>query len=127
MVDEHRSISEVLGDIADDVQHIVRSELQLAKVELRKEIGKAISAGVLFGIGVLLLIFAVLFLLLAAVYALSIVLPAWAAALIVGGGIGLIAALCVAAGVARSRRMRALPQTTATMKENVEWTRQLTR
>ena len=74
-----------------------------------------------------MLAFSVVFVLLAAVYALSLILPAWMAALIVGAGVGLIAALCVGLGISRLRRVRAAPRTAATLKENVEWAKQLTR
>jgi uncharacterized membrane protein YqjE len=120
-----RSISAVLHDIVGNVQDIVRSELRLAKTELGEELGKSRSAGMLLGVGALMLVFSALFLLLAVVYALSLVVAAWAAALIVGAGIGIIAALCCALGIKRFRTIRAAPKTTATLKENVEWARQL--
>ena len=122
-----RSISTVLGDIVDNVQDIVRSELRLAKTELTHEIGKAASAGVMLGIGALLLTFTAVFALLAIVYALSLVVPAWAAALIVAAGVGLIAAVCIGLGIKRIKTVRAAPRTTASLKENVEWAKQLTR
>jgi len=81
----------------------------------------------MLGVGVVGLMFSVLFVLLAAVYALSLVVPSWMAALIVGAGLGLIAAVCVAIGISRFKRVRAAPKTTATVKENVEWAKQLTR
>jgi hypothetical protein len=122
-----RSISTVLSDIVGNVQDIVRSELRLARTEATEELGKVRSAGVLLGAGVLLVIFSGIFLLLAAVYALSTVVPAWMAALIVGGGVGVIAALCVGVAIQRFKSVRAVPKTTATVKENVEWAKQLTR
>jgi hypothetical protein len=73
-------------------------------------------AGVLIGSGVLLALVGGIFLLLAAVYALSIVMQAWAAALIVGGGVALIAVLCVSIGVSRFKSVRAVPKTAETVK-----------
>jgi uncharacterized membrane protein YqjE len=122
-----RSISTVLGDIVDNIQDIVRSELRLAKTELAQEMGKAASAGMMIGVGALLLTFTAVFALLAIVYALSLVVPAWAAALIVAAGVGLIAALCLGLGIKRFKTVRAAPRTTASLKENVEWAKQLTR
>lgn len=127
MPNTERPISAVLRDIVGNVQHIVRSELRLARTEITEEIGKAGRAGVLVGVGALMLIFSLLFALLAIVYALSVVMPAWMAALIVAAGVGLIAALCVAIGLKRMKTVRAAPKTTETLKENVEWARQLTR
>jgi uncharacterized membrane protein YqjE len=122
-----RSISAVLHDIVGNIQDIVRSEVRLAKTEVREEIGKARAAGMLVGVGALMLTFAALFVLLAAVYALSTLVPDWAAALIVGGGVALIAAVCLGVGIKRFKTMRAVPKTAETLKENVEWAKQLTR
>ncbi len=127
MQNGNRPISAVLHDIVGNFQHIVRSEMRLAKTEFTEELAKSRSAAIWLGAGALLLIFSVVFVLLAAVYALSLVLPEWMAALIVGAGVGLIAALCVGLGISRFRRVRAAPKTTATLKENVEWAKQLTR
>jgi len=122
-----RSISSVLHDIIGNIQDIVRSEVRLAKTEITEELAKSRSAAVMFGAGALLVVFAALFLLLAAVYALSLVIPAWAAALIVGASVGAIAALCVSVGIKRFKTIRAAPKTAASMKENVEWAKQLTK
>ena len=122
-----RSISSVLHDIIGNIQDIIRSEVRLAKTEITEELAKSRSAVVMLGAGALLLVFCALFLLLAAVYALSLVVPAWAAALIVGAGIGAIAALCFSLGIKRFKTIRAAPKTAASIKENVEWAKQLTR
>ena len=127
MQNGNRPISAVLTDIVGNFQHIVRSEMRLAKTELTEELAKSRSAAIMLGVGALLLTFSVLFVLLAAVYALSLVVPGWMAALIVGAGVGLIAAVCVALGISRFKRVRAAPKTAATVKENVEWAKQLTR
>ena len=101
--------------------------MRLAKTEISEELGKARSAGLWLGIGAVMLLFSVSFALLAAVYALTIVLPAWAAALIIAAATGLIAAGCVGLGISRFKATRAIPKTTASLEENVEWAKQLTR
>jgi uncharacterized membrane protein YqjE len=127
MANGDRSISTVLHDIVGNVQEIIRSEVRLAKTEVTEELRKLGLASILLVVGALLLIFSTLFLLLAVVYALSAVVPAWAAALIVGAGVGVIAALCCGLGVKRFKVVRAAPKTTESVKENVEWAKQLTR
>jgi hypothetical protein len=72
-----RTISTVLHDIVGNIQDIIRSEVRLAKTEVAEELGKARSAGMLVGVGALMLTFSSLFVLLACVYALSAVVPAW--------------------------------------------------
>jgi uncharacterized membrane protein YqjE len=122
-----RSISAVLHDIVGNVQNIVRSEIRLAKTEATEELGKARSAGVMLGVGAFLLLLGTIFLLLAAVYALSLVMEPWAAALTVGAVVSVIAAFCCGAGVRRFKSVRAVPKTSATLKENVEWAKHPTR
>lgn len=122
-----RPISAVLTDIAGNVQTIVRSEMRLAKTELAEDAKKAGSAGMMIGAGILMLALSGGFALLAVVYALSTVMPNWAAALVVAAFEGLMAALFVGLGIKRFKAMRGVPRTRATIKENAEWARQLTR
>lgn len=122
-----RPISAVVHDIVGNIQDIVRSEMRLAKTELREELGKMRDGGLLVGIGVIMLSFTLLFILLAIVYALSLVLPAWMAALVVAAGVGLVAAVCLGLGMKKLKTLRGMPRTTASLKENVEWARQQTR
>jgi uncharacterized membrane protein YqjE len=122
-----RPVSAVLRDIVDNVQDIVRAEMRLAKTEVTEELGRAGAAGILVALGAVMLMFCMLFALLAVVYALSLVMPTWAAAAIVALVEGVSAAVLVATGVKRFRATRAAPRTRATVKENVEWAKQLTR
>jgi len=122
-----RPVADVLHDIAGNIQDIVHSELRLAKTELSEELGKSTSAAVLLGAGALLLTLSAVFVLLAIVYALSLVVAEWTAALIVGAGVGVIAAVCFGVGVKKFKAVRAAPQTVASIKENVEWAKQPTR
>ena len=114
-----RSIFTVLQDIVNNVQDIIRLEVRLAKTEVREELAKVQSAGLLLGIGATAAIFSVLFILLAIASALSRVVPDWAAALIVAIGVALIAAVTLAAGMKRFKTVQAAPKTTASLKENV--------
>ena len=127
MANVDRSISTVLHDIVGNIQDIIRSEVRLAKTELTEELGKLGFASILVGVGALLLTFSALFVLLAIVYALSAFLPAWEAALIVAVGVGAIAALCWSLGLKKFRTVRAASKTTASVKENIQWAKQLTR
>jgi hypothetical protein len=91
MTASERSVSHILRDIIRDFQEIVRSELRLAKSEFRDEARKAKSATVLITGGALTALFALLFLLITFVDALSLVMPNWAAALIVAVALAIIA------------------------------------
>ena len=127
MTTADRPISAVLHDIAGNVQDIVGAEIRLARTEITEELAKLSFAGVLLGAGALLVTLSALFLLLAAVHALSLVMSAWAAALVVGASVGAIAGLCCVLGIRRFKAVRAVPKTTRSVKENIEWAKQLTR
>jgi uncharacterized membrane protein YqjE len=122
---EDRSLSDVLQDILRNVQEIVRSEVRLAKTEIREEAGKAKFSAVLIGAGAVTAIFAILFLLFMIVYALALFMPSWAAALIVGAALAILATLMLMGGIRRFKQIRPTPERTVEIiKENVEWAKQ---
>jgi uncharacterized membrane protein YqjE len=122
---ESRSFSDVFHDILHNVQDIVRSEVRLAKAEIREEVAVAKSSMVLLGGGALTAIFSLLFSLLTVVYSLALVMPSWAAALIVGAALAVVATLMLTAGLRRFKQIRRTPERTIeTIKENVEWAKQ---
>lgn len=123
-----RPVVDVLQDIIRNIQEIVRSEVRLAKTEIRDEAAKAKSAGLLIGVGAVTGMFAALFLLLMIVYAVSLVLPQWAAALIVGAAMAIVAGLALSTGRKRLKQLHATPERTVeTIKENVQWVKQQTK
>ncbi len=122
-----RSIPEILQDVLTNIQDIVRSEVRLAKAELGEELNRARSGGLLIGVGAVAAIFSTLFLLLACVYALGLVVPNWAAALIVAAAVGVAAAVTLGLGLKRLKTIQAAPKTAASLKENVRWAKQLTK
>ena len=123
-----RSFTDVLQDIIRDVQEIIRSEVRLAKTEITSEVGKAKSAGILIGGGAVAGLFAVLFLLLGVMYALSLIMPQWAAAGIVAVVTGIAAAITLMAGIKAFKQVHTKPERTVeTVRENVEWVKQQTK
>lgn len=71
-------------DLSTQIPELVRSELRLAQAELTQKGRRAGLGAGLFGAAGLTALYGVAALLAAAVLALALVLPAWAAALIVG-------------------------------------------
>lgn len=122
-----RTISEVLKDTVSNVQDIIRSEVQLAKIETKEEVRKATAAGIMFGAAGVICLFGIGFCLLCVVYALTLVLPAWAAALIVGVGLLLIGAVLLSVGRERWKKIKAPEKTIFTVKEDIEWIRNQSR
>jgi hypothetical protein len=125
--DDQPSISQLFGDIVADAQHVIRKELELAKVEIeslgRKVLSTAVAmaAGVsIAGAGGLLLLFMVVHLItdMAA-------LELWISYAIVGGSAAVIGGILLAVGRARLRKLDLVPRETAdALRKDVEWIRE---
>jgi len=115
-----RSLADVFQDIVANVQDIVRSELRLASIEIRQELVKAVSAGKVAAAGGVLALFAVGFLLLAAVYGLALVMPPWAAALTVAVILVVASLILISAGSKRLKLIHLKPEkTVASIRETL--------
>jgi uncharacterized membrane protein YqjE len=116
-------VAELFKRLSDETSTLIHQELALAKAEIAQ---KAKNAGLGIGFMGAAYVFARLMiatLTAAAILALAIVVPAWAAALIVTGVYGLIALGLVLMGVKRIKAATppAPTQTIETVKEDVEW------
>ncbi len=114
------STGDLLGRASSQVSELIRTEMQLARVEMQAPLKHAgIGAG-LFGAAGVLALYGVGVLIACVVLALALALPAWLSALIVAGV--LLAAAGVAALVGRKQIGRASPpleQTTINVKKDV--------
>jgi hypothetical protein len=102
-VADDRSVSQVLADVISNLQDILSAEIRLAQARARAELRGYRPAAVLIMVGILGGLVSVLFLLLAVAAALALVMPAWAAALIVAVGTALVSAVLLRTGAARVR------------------------
>jgi Putative Actinobacterial Holin-X, holin superfamily III len=105
-VETGRPISDVLVDIGRNTQDLLRSEIQLAQSEVRDRVLEAWPAGVMFAVGAAAALLGALFLLLGLLFALRLLMPAWAAAGCIAAALTVTATICLNAGV---RRFRASP------------------
>lgn len=117
-----RSVGELVSQLSEQVSHLIRDELRLAQTELENKGKRAgIGAGLTGAAGVLSLL-GLAALVAAAIAALAVVLAVWAAALIVGGALLLLAGLL--ALVAFGQIKRATPpmpeQAMASTKRDIE-------
>jgi uncharacterized membrane protein YqjE len=122
-----RVISDVLQDIFANLQEIVRSEFRLAKVEIKAEAAKAAKAGTFLAAGAVLFLYAGGLLLLAGVYALSLVLQLWLAATVVGALVAVIAAIILRAARRRLQVVHPPERTIKNVKENIQWLKDQTK
>jgi len=74
---DNRSVKQIFQDIVDHVSDIIRSEIQLAKTEVRQDVIHYMKAGALLGIAAVLVLYAVGFVLLGIVYGLQPLMPGW--------------------------------------------------
>ena len=104
-----RSVPEVLQDIVGNLQDIIRSEFRLAKPEIKEEASKAARPAAAFGVGLISGIYGIGFMLLATVYGLSTVMPAWLAALLVGIILAIVAGAFIGSGREKLKRINLIP------------------
>jgi uncharacterized membrane protein YqjE len=122
------SIAGLLQEIVGNVQGIIRSEVRLAKAEVREDATSMGKAAGMLAAGAVLGIYALGILLLCIVYALNGPLPDWAAALIVGLVVAAIAGILVMVGINRVKSVNPAPDKTMdSVKEDIQWVKQQTR
>jgi len=93
------SIGEILGGLATDIQDLIRGEISLARAELNQKLERVILAAIWLVGGALLAFAGLVVLLQGVAAALALVLPTWAASLIVGVAIVVIGALLARFGL----------------------------
>jgi cytochrome c biogenesis protein CcdA len=101
---EKRGLFRLLSDVPALIIQLVRDEIDSLKRELTEKLKGIAIGAVLFVVAGVFALFALVALVIAAIYALALVLPTWAAALIVAGALLLIALAFVAVGVAQVKR-----------------------
>jgi hypothetical protein len=119
----HPPLRELLREIRTEGTHLLRTEIELVRIELREDLrAEAIAVGCLSAacaggvIGSILL-------LVTLILALARVMPGWGAGLIVSGAVLLISA--VAAAVGWKYRVRApLERTRQVLKGDLHWSKE---
>jgi uncharacterized membrane protein YqjE len=121
---EDASFGELVGRLSSDLSDLLRSEMELARIEVKEEVVKAGRAAGMLGSGGLLAYLALTMLAMAAAWGLAeVVEPGWAF-LIVGVIVAAAAAVLMVAGRNRLREVDPVPQETVeTLKEDARWAR----
>ena len=122
LVKEERSLGDLFSELATETSTLVRQEVALAQTELTQ---KATSVGKNVGflvVGGAVGYAALLAILAAAIIGLAYFVPAWAAALIVGVVVGIVAFLLISSALKALKETSLTPnQTVETLKEDAEW------
>ena len=101
---EKRGLFRLIADVPALIVQLFRDELESLKLEITKKVKGVAVGAALFAVAATFAFLMLIMLLIAAVFALAQVLPAWAAALIVAGGLLLIAVILVLIGLAQFKR-----------------------
>lgn len=123
--DNARTLStrELIGEITGKVTLLARKEVELAKTELKADLEAELSTAKGLGIAALGVVLGLNMLLVALVMALTTYMPAWLAALLLGG------ALLVIGGIVgyvswTGRVTKPLAITRKTLTEDAQWAKE---
>jgi hypothetical protein len=122
MANATRSVSEIIQDILGNTREIIRSEIQLAAVEMKQEARKTGRAVTIIAGGMVMALYGGALILLAAVYGLNLFLPPWLSALLMGFLLAVYAYVLISSGMKRLRQVDPKPARAAeTAKETIQW------
>jgi len=124
---DDRTFSRILQGIVNHLTEIIRSELRLAQTELRRDLTQVVRASVFIVVGALAALYALGFILLAAVYGLATVMDPWLSAVIVGVAVAIVAVIFLQIGRSRLKRASLKPdETIQSLRENITWMKKQT-
>ena len=115
------STGELLSQLSSQVSRLIRDEMRLAEKEFQQSAKHAGLGAGLFSVAGVLAFFGGAAVITAAVAALSLVLPVWAAALIVGGVLFVGAGVAALGGRGQVQEITpAAPRTVDTVKADIQ-------
>lgn len=119
-VGDPRSLGALVSEASEDVSALIRSEVALAKAELKRDVANAAAgAGLMVG-ALFVVLLATIVLVISLGYVLVAVgLPAWAAFAILGGALLVLAGLLVLIGKSRFGKVRPPERTLRTTRETL--------
>ncbi len=124
LANEAQEISGLFRDLINEIKILIQQEMQLFKVEMSHKATKAGKNVAIIAIGGALAYAGLLVVLAAATLALALVLPGWAAALIVGVGVICGGYALIQKGLSDLKTMKAKPEhTIESLKETQQWTK----
>jgi uncharacterized membrane protein YqjE len=119
------SLGELISEMTTELSGLFRQEVELAKVETREELQRSAKAAGSLGGGMVAAFLAITFLSVALALLLAQALNDALSFAIVAVLWSIAAAVLVSAGRRKLRDVRPLPETTASIKEDVQWVKDL--
>ena len=115
------STPELLKEIAEQLKELVKTQIKLAKVELRAELAAGEKMAVSLGVAIVAAVATLETLLVAAILALAPYMPAWLAALSVSAFTLFVAVIAAVIGWSHRAR-RPFSRTRHELEEELKWT-----
>lgn len=114
--------AQLLAETAKQASALVRSEVALAKAELKDDLRSELDAAKGLGVAVFCALRVLDLVIVAAVFGLAYVMPGWGAALLVAALLGALAAVT---GIYGWKHLRApLTRTRKSVEEDIRWAKQ---
>ena len=122
-----QTLGELVSSATRDLSTLMRQEVELAKLEIKRDVVNAgKGAGLLGGAGALGALGGI-FLSIGAAYALNLVMPTWAAFLVVGAVYLVLAAVLGLVGKKSLTKIGPPTKTIETVKDDLAWAKHPTR
>jgi uncharacterized membrane protein YqjE len=122
---QERSLGELISELAGETSTLVRQEVALAKTELAQKAGQVGRNVAYVAAGGAVAYAALLAFMAAAIMALANVMPWWAAALVIGVLMAVVAGIILFAGYYGLKETDPVPrQTVETLKEDAQWVKE---
>ncbi len=122
---ETRSFGDLFSQLAGDTSLLVQQEVALAKKEFQASLAQAVGGVIVLAVGGVLATVGLIAILTSVILALALVMPHWAAALLVGAIFVILGIVLALVGVNRLRRLKLIPERTAqTLKDDAAMIRE---
>ena len=84
-------VAELVREAGVEIERLIRTEMAVAKRELRDSTNQAVRSGIIFGAGAVVALLGLMAITAFGIAALALAIPVWASALIIGGFYVLVA------------------------------------
>ena len=106
-------IGQLLGDVATDLQDLVRGEVRLARAEIDQKLDRLITSAIWLGGGALVAFAGLVVFLMGLAAILGLFMPAWLALFLVGAAIIVVGGLVARSGLEQLSLKSLVPDQTA--------------
>lgn len=116
-----KSLGTVVKELTSDLSTLFRSEIALAKLEIRQSVAGLGGVGAMFAIALFFALSAMVFLLVTAVLALALIMPAWAASLLLAVILLIVAGIVGFLGMKKMKTIKFAPMgAIENMKQDID-------